>query len=112
MKSSIGKWLDHLATTGVSCHQREYDPASSVAPETVLGFIDDFPVKYSKTLEEMMDSPRFLTTTETAAILSEHYREIRPRDVRRLKGLPHERSGERRLGYRECDVADFIKSNT
>jgi hypothetical protein len=109
----VGEWLDYLTSTGIFCVQRTYDPTCCAkAAEAALMTIDDFKVKYSKTLEEMMDSARFLTTTETAAILSEHYREIRPRDVRRLRGLPHERSGQRRLGYRESEVATFIKDNT
>jgi hypothetical protein len=110
--TTVGVWLDYLTNTGIYCLHRSYNPTSEDAVDLVLGFINQFPVKYSKTLEEMMDSNKFLTTTETAAILSEYYRDIKPRDVRRLHGLPRERSGQRRLGYRECDVAAFIKNST
>jgi predicted DNA-binding transcriptional regulator AlpA len=112
VKSSVGTWLDYLASTGISCHHRDYDPTSPTASEMVLGFINDFPVKYSKTVEEMLDSARFLTTKEVAAILSEHWSAVRERDVRRLTGLPRERRGQRSLGFRESEVAKFIKSNT
>lgn len=111
-RASVDSWLDQLAKNGFHCRHRDYDPRSDSAVDTVLGFIEDFPVKCSKSIEEMLDSTRFLSTTETAAILSEHWREIRARDVRRLDGLRHEKSGRRRLGYRECDIAEFIKANT
>jgi hypothetical protein len=111
-RATVGAWLDHLATTGIDCRHRDYHPYSQDCTESVLRFLEEFGVKYSKTIEEMMDSTRFLTTTEVATILSEHWRKISARDVRRLKSLVGERSGERRLGYRECDVAEFIKSKT
>jgi hypothetical protein len=111
-KNKVGDWLDHLTTRGIQCLHRTYNPTSGAACDTVIEFISDFPVKYSKTIEEMLDSPRLLTTTETAAILSEHYRNISARDTRRLQGLRHEKRGQRSLGFRESDVALFIKNNT
>ena len=82
------------------------------AVDDVLGFIRDFPIRYSKSVEEMLDSNKMLSTTQVAAVLSEHWREVRPRDVRRLDGLQSELRGQRSLGYRECNVAEFIKANT
>lgn len=111
-KTNVGIWLDYLATTGVDCHHRDYDPRNTECIESVLRFVDEFGVQYSKSIEEMMDSTRFLTTTEAATILSENWRQVSARDVRRLEGLAREKSGRRRLGYRECDVAQFIKDNT
>src|SRR5262249_15368534 len=111
-RALVASWLDYLSKQGVHCRHRDYDASNGSAADTVLGFIDEFPVQYSKSVEEMLDSMRLLSTTEVAAVLSEHWRAIKPRDVRRLEDLEHEKRGQRSLGYRECDVATFIKNNT